>query len=116
MRLLIICGIFILISTTCVFSVESDNAAAVLQEVAEKTAPEYEWIRVMTPNTASIATILKEIDEQTPERSIKIKIEEILVKMELMRGQLREHDVNMESFSLNVGFPPSLTINCRFKQ
>ncbi|MBN2120026.1 MAG: hypothetical protein JW734_03085 [Candidatus Omnitrophica bacterium] len=115
MKYLVFGFLFIFVFYSRGFSAEEGRIERALNEVLELQAPEYEWIQTLSPGAASIVVALGEIDENTPEATVKIKIEEILAKMQKMRKELKSYGITIESFSLNIGFPPSLTINCKFE-
>jgi len=111
--MLIILTTFLLGS--CVFAQDESKGRYKVMLPKGTNTTSAEWVSIVTDNTVQVSEAITQITYQTPEKEKNSLLKTALSKVQDMREALKPYSVIVESFSVEVGIPPSITINCKFK-
>jgi hypothetical protein len=96
-----------------VFSADEKNTIKV-PELNREEATQI-WIKTVSEDVAIISSDLRTITPETPKEKVNEILEEALKKVQKMRTEAAKRGVILEGFSINLAFPPSMTVDFKFK-
>jgi hypothetical protein len=111
-RLIIICVAIIGISLSYAYGAEEQRLVKVI--VPPGTEKE-EWVSVISRDAAVASSSIVGIKIDTPVQEIDANLQKALFIVQKMRKSVEPYGIAVDSFSLNIGFPPSITVNFKFK-
>lgn len=73
------------------------------------------WVSVVTDDTVVATSAVLKIKPETSEKDMGILLRTALSQVQKMRESVKSYGLIVESFSVNIGVPPSVTVNFKFK-
>lgn len=80
----------------------------------EEKYTEVNWINAISKDATLVTMELKGINRESPEGQINKVLQNALETIKQMRKDAEKQGIVVEGFSLNLAFPPSITIDFRF--
>ena len=73
------------------------------------------WVNVVSSDTVVATSAVLKIKPDTPEKDMNALLKTALSQVQKMRESVKPYGLIVESFSVNIGVPPSVTVNFKFK-
>ena len=97
-------------------AVDESKPQAAQLTFPNSSANTVEWVNVVTGNTVVATSAVLKINAQTPENEMNALLKTALTQVQKMRESIKPYGIIVESFSVNIGLTPSITVNFRFKE
>lgn len=108
-RVLIVVCLSVFILSSIVFAEEGLETTTVLKAGKELiTVPD--WVTLVSGDIVTAIRQLDSIKTDTPDAQINIILKKILLQIEKMREDVRASGMDLDSYSINISVPPSVTV------